>query len=192
MRKGRPGEHRNRCVRVHRLCHLADEAAGAGLDPLGAQDERGAADRGFAQHGADMLRRRNHQQRVSAREIGEQAGRANVGRQRHAGQKRHVLVASVDPLDDLGFARPEQHIAAARGDLRQRRAPSTAANDADPHAFTPAPRTASAPGSSGQRARAGVSSGSVRPAAKRSAPAQAIIAALSVHSQSGGATKRRP
>src|SRR3546814_8020293 len=57
--------------------------------------------------------------------------------------------------------------------------------------FTPAPRAFSAVGSSGHRARARVSSGSVSPAAKRSAPAQAIIAALSVHSQPGGATKRR-
>ncbi len=32
----------------------------------------------------------------------------------------------------------------------------------------------------------------MRPAAKRSAPAQPIIAALSVHNQSGGATKGRP
>ena len=80
----------------------------------------------------------------------------------------------------------------ARRDLRQRGAPGAAADDADVHAFTPAPRTFSALSSSGQRARAGASSSSVSPSAKRSAPAQAIIAALSVHSQAGGTLKPRP
>jgi glycerol-3-phosphate dehydrogenase len=44
----------------------------------------------------------------------------------------------------------------------------------------------------GQNARAGASSGSMSPRASRSAPAQAIIAALSVHSQPGGTEKSRP
>src|SRR5262249_21989289 len=42
--------------------------------------------------------------------------------------------------------------------------------------------------SSGQRARGSVASVSVSPAASRSAPAQAIIAPLSVHSEGGGTT----
>ena len=59
--------------------------------------------------------------------------------------------------------------------------------------MTPAPRTVSAAGSSGQRGRAPTSSESgAQPARKRSIPAQAIIAALSVHKASGGATKRKP
>src|SRR3954468_10428334 len=101
-------------------------------------------------------------------------------------------MALIDGLDDLRLARPEQGLAALGRDLRQRRPPGAGADHADPHAFTPAPRTRSASGSSGQRARAGASRPSVRPASKRRAPAQAIIAALSVQSQSGGATKGRP
>ena len=46
--------------------------------------------------------------------------------------------------------------------------------------------------SSGQRARGAVSSGSTRPSASRSAPAQAIIAPLSVQSAGGGATSTVP
>src|SRR5438309_2672425 len=99
----------------------------------------------------------------------------------------------VDRLDDVRLHRPEQRFAlTGRGDLRQRRAPRAAADDPELHALTPAPRTLSACSSSGQRARAGTSRASVMPAAKRSAPAQAIIAALSVHSQAGGTLNLRP
>ncbi len=105
-------------------------------------------------------------------------------------------MTGIDRLDDLGLAGPQQDVAsAARADLGQRGAPRPAADHAQPieaHAFTPAPRTFSASGSSGQRARAGASSGRSGPAMKRSAPAQAIIAALSVHSQPGGTLNWRP
>ena len=80
-------------------------------------------------------------------------------------------------------------------DLRQRGAPGATADDRNlvhAHALTPAPLTLSAASSSGQRARAGASSPSTSPAAKRSAPAQPIIAALSVHSHAGGTEKLRP
>src|SRR4051812_14646260 len=88
------------------------------------------------------------------------------------------------------LARPEHHrLAIGRRDLGERGTPGPAADDSDFHAFTPAPRAFSASGSSGQRALAGASSPSTSPASKRSAPAQPIIAALSVQSQSGGATK---
>ena len=46
--------------------------------------------------------------------------------------------------------------------------------------------------SNGQRARGAVSSGSVSPSASRSAPAQAIMAPLSVHNAGGGATSATP
>src|SRR6478609_9073364 len=99
----------------------------------------------------------------------------------------------VDRADDFALTCPEQSFTiTARRDLRERGPPGTAADDAEPHAFTPAPRTFSALSSSGQRARAGASRSSVRPAANRSAPAQAIIAALSVQSQIGGTLNRRP
>ena len=102
----------------------------------------------------------------------------------------------IDGFGDFGLQRPQQSVPPrAGGDLGQRRSPGAAADHRQPldcHAFTPAPRTFSAASSSGQRARAGASSPSMRPAAKRSAPAQPIIAALSVHSQSGGTLKARP
>src|SRR5207244_12696442 len=97
--------------------------------------------------------------------------------QSDAGKEERVFAAFVYRRDDFVLQRPQQGLApAARRDLRERRAPGAAADHADlleGHAFTPAPRTFSASGSSGQRARAGASSGSVKPAAKRSAPAQA-------------------
>src|SRR5439155_3245185 len=118
--------------------------------------------------------------------------RDNAVGQPYIGQEQLVDVARVDRLDHLGLARPQgDRLAIGRRDLRQSGAPGAAADHAYPHAFTPAPRTFSASGSSGQRGRAAMSSGSVRPAAKRSAPAQAIIAALSVQSHAGGTLKRR-
>ena len=76
----------------------------------------------------------------------------------------------VDGLDDLWLARPEQDVAAAAcSNLRQGGPPGTTADHSKPveaHAFTPAPRTFSASGSSGQRARAGASSWIGEPARK--------------------------
>ena len=76
-------------------------------------------------------------------------------------------------------------------DLGERGAPGSAADDAGPlqgvaHALAPlrpalcVGLAAAAASSSGQRGRATASSGSERPSARRSAPARAIIAALSV------------
>jgi hypothetical protein len=59
-------------------------------------------------------------------------------------------------------------------------------------AFTPAPSAGGAAGSSGHRARAGAARSSTSPRARRMAPAQAIIAALSVQSAGGGTAKRKP
>src|SRR5262249_58279137 len=58
-------------------------------------------------------------------------------------------------------------------------------------ALTPAPSTGGASGSSGQRARAGAERSSARPRARRSAPAQAIMTALSVQSAGGGTMRRK-
>ena len=64
---------------------------------------------------------------------------------------------------------------------RRKIAPAISSTRARAHAFTPAPMAGAASRSSGQRGRTGASSGSIRPSARRSAPAQAIIAALSLH-----------
>src|SRR5206468_4428454 len=107
-------------------------------------------------------------------------------------------VFRIDGGHNVVLERPKQCLpTAGRRDLRQRGPPGAAADHAESeaiglHAFTPAPRTLSACSSSGQRARAGASSPSVRPPASRSAPAQAIIAALSVQSQPGGTLNGRP
>src|SRR5690606_26069876 len=133
--------------------------------------------------------------------IGKLARCPDRGGKARARQEQAVGAAAVDLGDQLRLARPEQHLApVARQRLGERGAPGARADHTDPlalglsngHAFTPAPRTGSAPASSGQRGRAAKSSGSACPSASRSTPAQAIIAALSVQSESGGATKRSP
>src|SRR5207237_444795 len=140
-----------------------------------------------------ILRGANDEQRFAIRHFGQIAGRADRRAQRQPLEKQRVFMGGVDCLDHFGLARPERdRLAIGRRNLRESGAPGAAANDPDPHAFTPAPRAFSASGSSGQRARAGASSPSTRPASKRSAPAQPIIAALSVQSHKGGATKGRP
>ena len=89
------------------------------------------------------------------------------GRQRDFGKEDGVAMLGVDRDHDLLFQRPQQSVAAVRSNrLGQRGAPGAAADHRealDLHALTPAPRTFSALSSSGQRARAGASSGSVMP-----------------------------
>src|SRR5690348_13220741 len=90
---------------------------------------------------------------------------------------------------------PERDVSSgARAGLRQRRAPRAATeneNALNAHLYAAVlslrPRAA-ATSSSGQRAFGATSNLSVRPSASRSAPAQAIIAPLSVHNCSGGRT----
>src|SRR5258705_1748859 len=172
---------------------LMEQQAGRLLDALGADDERLVGTRQLLENRAGVLRRGDGQQSVAACQIVQFRRGADAVGETHAGWVDAILVATVDCSDDLGFERPDQAFAAVRrGDLREGRAPCAAADDPNPHAFTPAPRTFSALSSSGQRARAGASRPSINPAAKRSAPAQAIIAALSVHSQPGGTLKPRP
>ena len=60
---------------------------------------------------------------------------------------KRVFVPHGDGVDHFGFARPEQHRLAPGGnDLGKRRAPRAGADDADRHAFTPAPRATAALG----------------------------------------------
>ncbi len=78
--------------------------------------------------------------------------------------------ASRAQSDDVAAGAPRDH--------GERRAPGAPADDEDrAHAAAPAAGVSEA---SGQRGRGAKSSGSVAPSASRSAPAQAIIAALSV------------
>ncbi len=140
-----------------------------------------------------MLGRSHYQQGIAIGEIGEIAGGLNARAELQSAQIDWVFVDRVDGRDHVVFQRPQDGFAApVRRDLCERRSPGAAADDPEFHALTPAPRTFSARSSSGQRARAGASSASHMPPAKRSTPAQAIIAALSVHSQPGGTLKRRP
>eukprot|EP01136_Pigoraptor_vietnamica_P027405 Opistho-1_new@83669 len=200
VRKRWPGEHGMRPRRREIARHVDRKGEAARLHALAAKDQRRVARRKFGEHGAQERHGDDDEQRVEIGHIGKRAGRGQRGRERGAGKENRIAMVGVDCRDDILFARPEANGGAIGGEkLRERGAPRAAADHAEPgkawrhaftcHAFTPAPRTASASGSSGQRGRAAVSSGSVRPAAKRSAPAQAIIAPLSVQSQSGGATK---
>ena len=118
----------------------------------------------------------------------DRRSRGSVGRgARKAGTASWC--GGVDLVDQLGLARPQQHFAPVARERpgpapcpRRRRRSRRSAR----HALYPAPRTGSAAGSSGQRGRAAMSSGSEAPGRKRSIPAQAIIAALSVHSRAAG------
>src|SRR3569623_3302848 len=196
MREGRAGQNRDRCIRTNLASNFVDQLTAAFFDALGTEDESDGRARRPFQYSSQMLRRRNHQPGIAAGEVGNLAGCRNRGIESNAGQEHGNFVRAVDRGDLYRLACPEQRFpAAARHDLRERGSPRAAADHADPvkaHAFTPAPRTFSAVSSSGHRARAGASSLSHNPAANRSAPAQAIIAALSVQSQAGGTLKRRP
>ena len=116
---------------------------------------------------------RDDQPGVALVEFGEVArSRGSPGR---AGRRRERpgFRGRVDRLDDLGLASPTASVsrppAAATWASAVPHAPPPM-RTAELHALTPAPRTFSALSSSGQRARAGASSGSVSPAASRSAP----------------------
>src|SRR5690606_16237024 len=144
-----------------------------------------------------MLRGGDQKQDVASRHFGEIVRGAYRGSERGGGEIERVGPARVDLADQLGLDRPKQHGPAVSGQhLGQRGTPRPGADDGyrrGAQAFTPAPRTGSASASSGQRGRAAMSSGSpFAPTASLSTPAQAIIAALSVHKAGGGATKRRP
>ena len=193
MREGRTREDGDRRRRGKPRSRPRAAACHSLLDALGAKHERPSPSAALFEHGAHMLCRRHHEPGVTRSPT--RRGPRSPGSLRSAEywEGKAVLMARVDRFDDFVFERPEHCFAAAgRRDLRERGAPGAAADNAEPHAFTPAPRTFSAFSSSGQRARAGASRPSHQPAAKRSAPAQAIIAALSVHSQPGGTVKRRP
>src|SRR3546814_9847584 len=133
----------------------------------------------------------HHQNGIADGEIIKACRRLDCRIQVIAGQENAIAVGFVNRASDFLLERPDKDgIAVGGRDLGQGRAPCTRADYANSHAFTPAPRAFSAPGSSGQRGRAATSSPSVNPAANRSAPAQPIMAALTVHSPSGGATKK--
>src|SRR3546814_7735901 len=126
----------------------------------------------------------HHQNGIADGEIIKACRRLDCRIQVIAGQENAIAVGFVNRASDFLLERPDKDgIAVGGRDLGQGRAPCTRADYANSHAFTPAPRAFSAPGSSGQRGRAATSSPSVNPAANRSAPAQPIMAALSVRSE---------
>ena len=130
------------------------------------------------EHGAHVLGRRDDQPGVAA-----DRGRQRSAVARIAGSSGlpvkidGIFVDPVDRRDHLGLERPQQGFAAARrGDLGQRRAPGAAADHAELHAFTPAPRTfsalrraASAPAPA-RRARRSARRRSARRRPRRSSP----------------------
>ena len=79
-----------------------------------------------------MLSRRDHQQGIARRGLGEVSGGADLGVERDAAQELVVDVVAIDVLDDLRLARPQADLAAgvAHG-LRQRRPPRASPDDAD-------------------------------------------------------------
>ncbi len=82
MREGRAGENGDGAARRGFARGIVHQAAGAGLDPLGAQHQiaRGAGK--AAKHAPQHLRRGDDQHGVDLREIAKIAGRADRRRKR--------------------------------------------------------------------------------------------------------------
>src|SRR3546814_4332654 len=109
----------------------------------------------------------HHQNGIADGEIIKACRRLDCRIQVIAGQENAIAVGFVNRASDFLLERPDKDgIAVGGRDLGQGRAPCTRADYANSHAFTPAPRAFSAPGSSGQRGRAATSSPSVNPAAR--------------------------
>ncbi len=198
--EARTGQHGGDGLRRDLGDDLREAHVGVAFEALGGDDERRAGrdiGRGGGGDGAHGLGRHGEHDGVGAERDAERIGRRDVG-EIDAGQIARVLVALVDGVNRGAVARPDAHRAAgAGGGQCQRGAPGAAADDADglDHArapFAPLPSLGAASSSSGQRGRAATSRESVRPRASRSAPAQAIITALSEHRRGGGATRRKP
>ena len=151
--------------------------------------------------GAQMLRRRGGQHEVDAAEVGEVGrSRATAASSATPGRKRRFSCAALMLVHHLGLARPEQRLqpgarrrpGPAPCPRRRRRSRPTVLMPWPPCGRgrgsgwrAPRPRpaaSAAAPPRPGRRPG---------PAASRSAPASAIIAALSVQYFSGGAAKRK-
>src|SRR5690606_12780364 len=125
----------------------------------------------------------------------EIGGGLKRGVEADAGQIARAFVARVAGGYGLRVARPQRAaMAGAQGRGRERRSPCAAAEHRDllpfAHAFAPRlpePTIGAAASSSGQRERGAKASASssASPARRRSIPAHAIIAALSVHRLSG-------
>ena len=155
---------------------------------------------------AQMLRRNRGQDQVAVGQVRQRARGGDFRRQGHAGQERRVRERLVDGGHNVRFQRPELHFQPRpHGGLGQRRTPGAAAEHGyfavvihvEDHALAPRrpdPTSGLAASSTGQRDRGAkcMAPVSAKPSRKRSSPAQAILAALSVHSASGGATKEKP
>ncbi len=134
-REGRSRQHRH-CGLGQRLAgDLRQELARRLLDALGADHERLARMhvRGkLAGDGAQILRRRHHQEDVAIGHLVEPRRGLDGRIERDAGQKERVLVLAVDGGDGLGLIGPDQHVAPgpARGDA-ERRSPRSGAHDAN-------------------------------------------------------------
>src|SRR6478735_11688790 len=150
MREGRTRKDGDRRRGTNLVRDLMQQLATALLDALRAKDERPPAGGRMFENDTHVLSRRHHQPGVARAQLGEVRSRPNRFAQRNIGKEKAVLMARVDCFDHFGFERPEHCFASAgRGNLRKRGAPGAATDYAEPHAFTPAPRTFSALSSSG-------------------------------------------
>ena len=183
MSEGRPGKHGDRRSGLNLVRDFVHQHPGRVLDPLGAEDERLAAGRQAAATDrrcwAGVTTRKASQSASASRSpVARIAGLSGMPLRKSLFSWRALIASTTS--GSRAQSRISSPPAAATWASAVPQAPR--ADHADLHAFTPAPRAFSASGSSGQRARAGASRPSISPASKRSAPAQAIIAALSVHS----------
>ena len=172
---------------------FGQQASARPVDAFGADDDRRTVRQGgqLRRRDAEILGRRYQQGQFRASyRFGKIAGCDDRFVDRMVGQEQGVAAVAPDRFDHFRLARPQaDRAAAARARYGECGAPGAGADDRDPaHDPGPSARAASpvaswagpSSESSGQRGRGAKSNEEVRPSASRSAPAQAIMAALSV------------
>ena len=175
-----PGQHRDRRSRGRPRARPRGAACRcASSMPFEQRTSGLPRARRLLEHGAHVLRRRDHQPGVAAIELAQdRRSRGSRDRAVCPAGRRGFSWRCIDRVDDFGLERPQQGLApAGRRDLRQRGAPGAAADHR--RCFMPSPprrapsrrcrRAASAPAPE-RRARRSARRRSARPRPRRSSP----------------------
>ena len=179
MREGRARQHRDRRARADLVRHIVEQLAAA--LPRCPSSRGSAASSGRAS-GSSTARicwaGVTTSQASRLGQVGEIAGRADRRVELHAladrpdfRGSRLTAVTTSSSSAHSKVSRPP--VAATCASAVPQAPPPITRQPFDAHAFTPAPRTFSASGSSGQRARAGASSPSTRPGGEALGPGPA-------------------
>src|SRR5436190_793904 len=134
-REGRPGERRHAGVRELLADDLAHAQVAPGAEALGGCDDRhrvGERAHALERRGEELARHDHDDERRSPHRLGDLRCRGDTGRNLEIGQIPGAPPPRPDPLHDLGLARPQTHgTRAARQMDRERRAPTSPADDSD-------------------------------------------------------------